>query len=120
MKSSNPTNKGNGKLELANPARLEPILRHTLDETQEIEAIFLIVLRNLGSLSWNNLIPEAQLQMLEETVTLLESERLSIEKKLKLGDQLTALELEVTVEKQRIRDILILFQGLFLEQRTCA
>lgn len=100
--------------------KVEPILHQEFDEYRETEAIFCIVLRNLAYLHWYNLLPEAQLQMLEEAATLLESEQLSIEKKLQLGEYLAALEMEVTVEKQQIQEILTLLEKLSLAQQTCA
>lgn len=111
----------NGKSGIADYSQeVEPILRHEFDEYHESEAIFFIVLRNLAYLHWRNLLPEAQLQMIEEAATLLASERLSIEKKLQLGERLSALEVEVAVGKQRIREILILLEELNLIQQTCA
>jgi len=61
----------------------------------ELAAIFVIVFRNLNLSKWHRLMPEAQMQMLEEVQLLLDSPYLSIEQKSKLEMQIHSISARV-------------------------
>ncbi|MGB7441345.1 MAG: hypothetical protein WA919_09785 [Coleofasciculaceae cyanobacterium] len=78
---------------------------------KETEAIFTIVFRNLALANWTKLLPEAQVQMLDEVAGLMRCEALAFDNKRQLGWRLDLLQNYVTqVERERIREIMGLLE----------
>ena len=74
---------------------------------KETEAIFTIVFRNLALANWTRLLPEAQMQMLEEVAGLMMCETLAFDSKRQLGWRLDVLQNYVTeLERERIKKIM--------------
>lgn len=84
------------------------ILSHKpITAERETEFIFTIVLRNLIPSNWDDLLPEAQVRMIEEVASLIENPILAAFKKQQLIDFLVVLYNRIgTIERRRIREIL--------------
>ncbi|NEO98496.1 MAG: hypothetical protein F6K58_07430 [Symploca sp. SIO2E9] len=88
---------------------------------KETEAIFTIVFRNIALSNWANLLPEAQLQMLEEVAGLINCEALLFGKKQQLALRLYGLQSYVTeVQRERIIQILALLKKPVVAELNCA
>lgn len=73
----------------------------------ETEAIFTIVFRNLNLSAWENLEPEAQIQMINEVGYLMKCKVLGMGKKQQLGKRLDILKNCVTgIYREKINQIL--------------
>ncbi|NET07891.1 MAG: hypothetical protein F6K16_24925 [Symploca sp. SIO2B6] len=88
---------------------------------KETEAIFTIVFRNIALSNWANLLPEAQVQMLEEVAGLINCESLLFGKKQQLVLRLDSLQSYVTeAQKARIIQILALLEKTVVAELNCA
>ncbi|NEO32990.1 MAG: hypothetical protein F6K36_21715 [Symploca sp. SIO3C6] len=88
---------------------------------KETEAIFTIVFRNIALSNWANLLPEAQVQMLEEVADLINCESLLFGKKQQLVLRLDSLQSYVTeAQKARIIQILALLEKTVVAELNCA
>lgn len=76
-----------------------------IDESVEIYEIFAIVIRNLIPDHWQNLILEAQLQMVEEVSVLLGSLRISVDRKQQLLYALERLQMQGMIQDGKLNEV---------------
>lgn len=88
---------------------------------KETEAIFTIVFRNIALSNWADLLPEAQVQMLEEVAILINCETLLLGKKHQLALRLDGLQSYVNEgQRERIIQILALLEKPVVAELHCA